>query len=56
MHPLSLSRKLTYTHWLSAAAGWNSSRGINSLGDGDEHDPHKQQTADFISVRSHDVS
>lgn len=27
-----------------------------SLGDGDKHDPHKQQTADFIYVRSHDIS
>lgn len=27
-----------------------------SLGDGDKLDPHKQQTADFISVRSLDVS
>lgn len=27
-----------------------------SLGDRDKHDPHKQQTADFISVRSHDIS
>lgn len=58
MHPLFLSSTHTHRGCQLLLDGIPAEVLIVplSLGDGDKHDPPKQQTADFIYVRSHDVS